>query len=194
MAWWAVGVFSAALVQDFFHGWQLGGWRPTVIALWCFSVVLWLLTAPPVVARLPTAHFGKHDGFTSVWIEPAAKPLWSERSRAKREIQLGKRAIAVGKRVLDVYAEAHEVTNQLLIEKGFASYQTEYQKQLNKIKAEVGGAWEEVIRELDEAGVLPDSADIYSISVNFTGLDRKAMEVQALGRQLMRKHGKEPPN
>lgn len=199
-AWWAIGVFLGALVTDYFHGWIFGGWRPVVAAVLCFSAVLWVLTAEPVVLRLPSVHAGRRDGFWSVWLEPAAKPLRSaQKAETKRQVRLGRRAIKVGAEVLQAYGEARQATESLAVSPwddpdGHARYLSTYAQELNKLKARIGGKWSELLADLDEEGVLPHPPNHYKPRTNFTGLDTSAIEVQALGRQLMRKHGKEPPS
>jgi hypothetical protein len=199
VARWATFGLASLLVQDFFHGLALDGWRPMVIVLLCISTIVVLVTAEPVAARLPGIHTGRHDGFRSVWITPPAKPLRSpEKLAAKREIALGERAINVGADALNIYAEARAAVDPLSHAspwddpEGWARYDVGYQQQLQRIKKTIGGAWDEVVRDLHESGELPHPPSYYAISVNFTGLDSRATELQAVGRRLMRKHGKQP--
>jgi hypothetical protein len=77
---------------------------------------------------------------------------------------------------------------------GHARYLSAYAEELDKLKAKIDGEWSEILADLDKEGVLPRPPDSYKPSVNFTGLDRRATDIQALGRQLIRKHGKEPRN
>jgi hypothetical protein len=71
-----------------------------------------------------------------------------------------------------------------------ADYQAQYQQALHEIKVNVGAAWAEILHDLEEIGERPERA--HEISVNFTGLDSDAMEVQAAGRKILRKHDIDP--
>jgi hypothetical protein len=70
-------------------------------------------------------------------------------------------------------------------------YQARYQEALHEIKTDVGAAWAEILHSLDELGERPSRT--HEISVNFTGLDGEAIEVQAVGRNLLRRNGVVPP-
>jgi hypothetical protein len=69
-------------------------------------------------------------------------------------------------------------------------YTAVYRQELVKIKDTLGDTWPEVVRALDEANLLPNQSALYSLSVNFTALDSRAIEVQAAGRVLLRRHGR----
>ena len=86
-------------------------------------------------------------------------------------------------------AQAHMAT---VSDEDMNRHQAEYQKGLNQLKATVGAAWHEVLFDLDQCRVLPDPVSYYELSVNYTGHDGQVLQVQALGRHLMRKHGIEP--
>lgn len=60
--------------------------------------------------------------------------------------------------------------------------------------SEVGAEWHQVLVDLEAVDALPgESRNHFEISVNYTGLDTFAIEIEAAGQDLLRKHGVDPP-
>jgi hypothetical protein len=188
---WARGLGSgstALLVQDKFHGLALGNWRMVTWAVLLVSLTVLIATEDVLRRHRPTLHFGHHEGHRAVWVEPPNQPLFGTR---RREVEVGRRAIAVGNRVLAELAKAK--THMATVgHDDMDRYMAEYQRGLDELKASVGGAWHEVLMDLERCGVLPNPRYYYELSVNYTALDRDVLEIQATARQLIRRHGKDP--
>ena len=167
-----------------------GGASVPLILLAVLSGGYWLATADAVVRRRPTLHAGHRSGAPSIWVEPAEQPLFHRRSIRKREVEVGRRAVEVSAQVLEAVAKAQ--ADMSVVPHDSESYMARYQAGLNQMKADIGGAWHEVLIDLEQLGALPDIRERYEITVNYTGLDSEALTIQAIGRRLMRQHGVEP--
>lgn len=186
------GAFFTAglLVQNKFHGLSLGmgDWLVLTWAALAVCLVLWALTESELRERRPTLRIGRRDGLRGVWVQPPFKPIFvgrRERKRASaREVEVARRAIGVGDEVLAAYRDASAAIDP--VNWDLATYQAE----LQALRTKVGAQWQEVLADLRAIGVDTGRAEV--ISVNFTGLDVEATQVQALGRQLLRKHGINP--
>lgn len=181
------------------------GWRLAVLIAGGMAILCLLLSEPALVARRRTIHIGSSsEGGARIWREAAEKPLFArqrvERKAADKEIEVGRRAIRVGADVLAAYRRARAAVSAVEAElgnpspwddkAGWQATQEAYQGALNDIKVDVGAAWSEVLADLDSLSVKPQFAR--DVSVNYTGLDSEATDVQAAGRVLLRKHGIDP--
>lgn len=158
------------------------------------GAIVLLVYALVLDRRLPTIQVHRQESIKGViWsVEPPVKPLpglrWLGRGSQKRwEIDLGRRGLRVGWAALQAYADAQ--TNRNIEEYDW----NEYQGQLQMIKDRVGAAWLETLTDMKEHGLFENvSFTPRDISVNYTGLDSQALTMQAIGRQLLRKHGIDP--
>jgi hypothetical protein len=141
-----------------------------------------------------TAHFVHTDsGVLSISLEPPEKP-W--RKKRKKEIEIGRRAIEVSRRVLAAVAKANQKMAAFpLDDENWNARQAAYQQTLHELQAEVGAEWRQVLVDLEALsnGALDYSRNHYEISINYTGLDTFAIEVEAAGRDLLLKNGAKLP-
>ncbi len=192
------------LVQNKFHGLSLGTgtWLVLTWIVLGMCVALVLLAETTLRERRPTLHMGPRNGGHGVliWYEPAERPLFAGRhARAdakRREVELGQRAIRVGGDVLRAYNHARASVPELAPQAGestneqLPAYLAAYQTALNELKQTVGAAWSEVLQALKATGAFDGHRfPPEPVSVNFTGLDSDAVEVQAVGPGLLRKQG-----
>lgn len=198
--WGALGC-AGLLIQDKFHGLSLGDWKAVVWILLGLSLLFVFLTVDRIRPFRPTISLEQGPRFASLRIEAPEKRFLGLRpgGSRRREIEVGRRAIEVGRQVLVAVYDAQQKTPGPLSlgnsinerDRELEEYQARYQEALHGIKTEVGAAWAEILHSLDELGERPSRAR--EISVNFTGLDSDAIEVQAVGRKLLRRNGVVPP-
>ena len=119
---------------------------------------------------------------------PPPRQLTQDEQR-EAEIELGHRAISVGTDTLTAYGEA-----RVSLDTNHTHTPQEYQAALQSIKDKIGGAWQELVTDLQAFGLLHRglSDPPREISVNYNGLDSQATTAQAIGRALLRKHGVNP--
>lgn len=112
----------------------------------------------------------------------------------KKEVEIGWRAIEVSQRVLAAVAVAKgKMAGYPLDRENWDAYHVTYQQTLHELQAKVGAEWHQVLKELEAVNALPgESRNHFEISVNYTGLDTWAIEIEAAGRDLLRKHGVDP--